>query len=144
MSVTLDTRKAHLVRTHGDLTAIYTWLNDERAVVIAAHLRPGSPWYVVPESACYEWDDNDPANVPLIVQKCQKACEVLGVESSMTNCMRIARIVIEGIPDLIRMPPKPPDERVGIRIGAMQLRAEGELLVEQDVRMPVTSGVTYG
>lgn len=51
MSTTIDTRKAHLVRQHGDLTAIYTWINDERALVLVPTYRPGAPWYVVMESA---------------------------------------------------------------------------------------------
>ena len=34
MPVSLDLRKAHKVRRHGDLLAIYTWVNDERALVL--------------------------------------------------------------------------------------------------------------
>jgi hypothetical protein len=30
MPVSLDLRKAHKVRRHGDLLAIYTWVNDAR------------------------------------------------------------------------------------------------------------------
>jgi hypothetical protein len=34
MPVSLDLRKAYKVRRHGDLLAIYTWVNDERALVL--------------------------------------------------------------------------------------------------------------
>jgi hypothetical protein len=34
MPVSLDLRKAYKVRRHGDLFAIYTWVNDERALVL--------------------------------------------------------------------------------------------------------------
>ena len=34
MPVSLDLRKAHKVGRHGDLLAIYTWVNDERALVL--------------------------------------------------------------------------------------------------------------
>jgi hypothetical protein len=30
----LDLGKSHNVRRHGDLLAIYTWVNDERALVL--------------------------------------------------------------------------------------------------------------
>ena len=35
MPVSLDLRKAHKVRRHGDLLAIYTWVNDARACAVA-------------------------------------------------------------------------------------------------------------
>ena len=39
MPVSLDLRKAHKVRRHGDLLAIYTWVNDARALVLLPALR---------------------------------------------------------------------------------------------------------
>ena len=35
MAATLDPRKAHLVRYHGEIMALYTWINDERAIVLS-------------------------------------------------------------------------------------------------------------
>jgi hypothetical protein len=35
----LDLGKSHKVRRHGDLLAIYTWVNDERALVLLPALR---------------------------------------------------------------------------------------------------------
>ncbi len=75
MPATLDLRKAHATRQHGDLLAIFTWINDERAMVLVPAYRPGAPWYVVAESASFRYDD--PKYVAL---QCVKACEVLIVE----------------------------------------------------------------
>ncbi len=107
MPATLDTRKAHLVRHHGDLVAIYTWINDERALVIAPRYRPGAPWFIVCESAAYTWDDSDPHYVGEVARKALKACEVLGIEPTPTNARRVAGIIIDVLPDLICMPSAP-------------------------------------
>jgi hypothetical protein len=75
MPVTLDLCKAHATRQHGDLLVIFTWINDERAMVLVPAYRPGAPWYVVAESASFRCDD--PKVVPA---QCIKAREVLGIK----------------------------------------------------------------
>ena len=85
MPVSLDLRKAHKVRRHGDLLAIYTWVNDERALVLLPARRKNAAWFVVCESAAYRYDD-----ASVLAAQCVKACEVLGVEPSKRNWVRIA------------------------------------------------------
>ena len=100
MGATLDPRKAHLVRQHGDIIAIYTWVNDERALVlIPAHRKPGSPWFVVCESAAYRYD-----NPHYLAKQARKAAEVIGMDETQAAWFKIASIIIEGLGDLIRMP----------------------------------------
>lgn len=143
MPATLDTRKAHLVRHHGDLVAIYTWINDERALVIAPRYRPGAPWFVVCESAAYTWDDSDPRYVGEVARKALKACEVLGIEPTPTNARRVAGIIIDGLPDLIRMPSAAGPEHYRGSFGRMELRADGQTIAEQDIRIEKDGGATY-
>jgi hypothetical protein len=94
------------------------------------------------ESAAYSWDDSNPANVPAVAAKALKACEVLGLEPTPRNARRVAAIVIDGLPDLIRMPAAPPAELHDTSIGRMTLRADGRTLAEQDLR-PENGGATY-
>ena len=135
MPATIDLAKAHTSRVHGDITVIFSWINDERAMVLVPHLRKGAPWYVVMESAAYTWDDEDANNIPLVVAKATKACEVLGIEPSPWNCRRIAGMIIDGLPDLIRMPSKPPAEYHRASFGHMELRADGEVIAADDIRI---------
>lgn len=79
MPACIDLRKAHLHRQHGDLLAVYTWINAERALVLIPAYRPKAPWYVAMESAAYLYDD--PA---YLAKACVKACEVLGIEPIAT------------------------------------------------------------
>ncbi len=138
MPVSLDTRKAHLVRQHGDITAVYTWVNDERALVLVAHLRPGSPWYVVMESAAWKYDDAE-----YLAKAGKKACEVLGIESSLRSWVRVATIINEGIPDLTRMPAAPLPDYLKGDFGRMVLREQGRVLTEQAIQI-AKEGPTYG
>lgn len=142
MPATIDLTKAHLSRVHGDITCIFSWLNDERAMFLIPHLRAGAPWFVVMEGAAYSWDDSDPANVATVVRKSIKACEVLGIEPTPVNCRRIAGIVVDGLPDLIRMPSKPPAEYYRGSFGRMELRADGVAMAGEDIRVE-KEGATY-
>jgi hypothetical protein len=143
MPATIDTRRAHLVRQHGDLTAIYTYVNDERAIVLVPSRRPGAPWFVVCESAAYTWDDSDPRYVGDVARKALKACDVLGLEPTPTNARRVASIIIDGLPDLIRMPSAPGPEHYRGSFGRMELRADGQTIAEQDIRIEKDGGATY-
>jgi hypothetical protein len=138
MGVSLDLRKAHLSRQHGDILAIYTWVNDERALVLMPAFRPGAPWYIVCESAAFRYDD-----AAYLARQCAKACEVLGMEPSRANWVRLASIIHEGLPDLIRMPSAPPAEYLRPAFGSMELRADGQVLAGEDIRVE-REGATYG
>ncbi|MDO6385589.1 hypothetical protein [Uliginosibacterium sp. 31-12] len=132
MSVCIDTRKAHQVRQHGDITAVYTWVNDERALVLIPTFRKAG-WYVVADSAAYLYDDDH-----YLMRAAIKACEVMGFGESHTTAFSIAKIIHEGLGDLVLMPPEPPDaveEAVKNlkRIGEMHLKADGEIIGSQDI-----------
>lgn len=137
MPASLDLRRAHLHRRHGDLLAVFTWVNDERAMVLLPAFRPGAPWYIVMESAAFKYDD--PA---YLARQCVTACEVLGIEPSRANWVRVAGIIHDGLPDLIRMPSAPPAEFHRGSFGAMTLRADGQVLAQQDIRIE-REGATY-
>jgi len=129
MGATLDPRKAHLVRQHGDIIAIYTWVNDERALVLMpAHRKPGSPWFVVCESAAYRYD-----NPHYLAQQAKKAAEVIGMGETQAAWFKIATIIIEGLGDLIRMPSAPEKELMSAPIGHMEIREDGELMTGRDI-----------
>ncbi len=139
MAANLDTRKAHLTRIHGDLVAIYTWVDDERALVLIPHRRPGAPWYIVKETAAFKYDDPK-----YLARQCVTACDVLGIEPSTSNWVRVGTIINEGLPDLIRMPAAPVPELEKQAIGAMQLREDGKVIAAEDILLEVESGVAYG
>lgn len=139
MAANIDTRKAHLTRRHGDLMAIYTWIDEERALVLVPHLRPGAPWYIVKESAAWKYDD-----VAYLAKQCTIACDVLGIEPSKTNWVRVASIINEGLPDLITMPSAPLPEYERAAIGELKLMADGKQVGGEDIKLEKEAGAMYG
>lgn len=137
MAAELDPSKAFLIRQHGDLTAVYSWINDERALILIPAHRPGAPWYCVLESAAFKYDD--PA---YLAKQCTIACDVLGIEPSKPNWVRVATIINEGLPDLVRMPTAPERDRMRGSIGEMKLLADGQQIAGEEIRLD-KEGLVY-
>jgi hypothetical protein len=130
MSTTIDTAKAHLTRQHGDITAIYTWVNDERALVLVPTFRKGAPWFIVCESAAYKYESD-----LYIAKQAIKACEVLGMEPNQANAYRIGTIIEDGLPDLVRIPTRPETEATGKKYGELKVMANGTQIGGEDIRV---------
>lgn len=139
MPATIDTRKAHLTRKHGDVFAVYTWVNDKRALVLIPANRPGAPWFIVLEPDAWVYDDPHE-----LQRRSIKACTVLGIEPSKPNWFRIAKIIHEGLPDLIRMPSAPDPEKLAGTYGQMVLREDGKEVGGEEIKIEADAGVTYG
>ena len=143
MPVSIDLSKAHKNRSYGDILAVWSWINDERALFLIPHRRARAPWYIVLEPAAHEWDDRDPKMVMMVIGRAVKACDVLGFEPTPRNARRIIRIVNDAIPELVAMPSAPPVEFKPGSVGSMLLRADGVPLAHEDIRIE-QEGATYG
>ena len=140
MAAALNLAHAHRTRRHGDLRAVYTWLGEERALVLIPALRRGAAWFVVAESAAFRYDDPT-----YLARQSALACEVLGLEPTTRNALRVASIVHEGLPDLIRMPAAPL-VRAGPEIGSVALRIDAQAVSAVAVQASdlAPAGVAYG
>lgn len=141
MAAKIDLNKIFLKRVHGDLLAVYTWLDDERALVLIPHLRgPKSPWFVVCESVAWRYDEPH-----YLAKRCAEAAQFMGMGTDKATWVRIASIVNEGIPDLVRMPSYPDWEvdRAKQAVGQLTVRADGEVVHQEDVVIPESEGVGY-
>lgn len=137
--VSLDLSKAHGHHQYGDLLAIYTWVNDERALVLLPAYRNTTGWYIVCESAAYKYDDNE-----YLKRQCMKAAEVLGMEPSPNNWFKLAKVIHDGLPELIAMPSAPDQKLSRATYGEMKLLENGKILAGEEIRVPVGGGVSYG
>ena len=138
MTVSIDLRRAHASHVFGEITQIMTWVNDERAMVLLPTFRKGAPWYIVCESAAYKYDDE-----AYLASQCKKAASVLGMDESTDTWFKIATIIHDGLSDLIRMPSAQPAEFHKASFGSMQLRGDGQLIAQEDIRVE-DNGATYG
>lgn len=126
----IDLRYTHKHRNIGDLIIVYTWVNDERAMILIPARRQGSPWYIVMESNAYQYDD-----MQQLQAKAINACEVLGMRPVPENWYKIAKIIHEGLPDLISMPSAPPHEFYAANFGRLMVKADGQQIAEEDIKL---------
>ncbi len=139
MSVQLDPRKAHKAHIVGDILVILTWVNDERALVLMpAHRAQGSHWFIICESAAYKYD-----NPNYLAQQSAQAARVMGMDETTSTWYRVADLILNYLPDLIRMPSAPEPEKMSHAIGEMKLMADGQLVKGEEIRLE-KEGVTYG
>lgn len=136
MGISINTARAHRVRTLGDITVIFTWINDERAMVLLPTFRKGAPWFVVPDSVAYEYADPRHA-----AERAIKAAEVLDMPS---QAYRLATIMQDGLEELVTMPSKPPAQMSRATFGQVRVREGGQEVGGQEIRLPVGEGVSYG
>jgi hypothetical protein len=139
MPATIDTAKAHLTRRHGDLYAVYTWVNDQRALVLIPAERPGAPWFIIMEPEAWRYDDPHQLKASAM-----KACEVLGMEPSRPNWFRVAKIIHDGLPDLVLMPSAPDPEKLAGTYGQVVVREDGVEVGGEELKLDKETGVTYG
>lgn len=137
--VSLDLTKAHLSRQFGDLTVVFTWVNDSRAMVLIPTYRKDAAWYVIEDSAAFKYD-----NMAYLKSQCIKACEVLGMEPSPNNWYKLATVIHDGLPDLITMPTAPDKDLTRGNYGQMELRADGKTMAAQDIKLEKEGGAVYG
>jgi hypothetical protein len=142
MAASLDLRKAHLSRHYGDIVAVFSWINDGRALFLIPRYRNAAPWFVVMEPAAHEWDDREGKNVMDVIARAVKACDVLGIEPTPRNARRIVGIVNDSMVELLRMPSAPPTEYKPGSIGSMILREDGVPIASEAIRLEV-EGATY-
>ena len=119
MKHALDLTKYWERRTHGDITAFYTWLytgeDYEPALVLVPtyrqHHEKTTPC-VVPLRNAWKWDEylGDPAGC---ARTCYQFADFLGLNQlSAMTCQRIASIIRDGLGDLVSIPPKPTERKV--------------------------------
>ena len=135
MGISISTARAHKVRTYGDLTVIFTWMNDERAMVLLPTYRKNAPWFVIADSAAHKY-----LEPRYVAQQAAKAAEVLGMESQV---YRLGTLMVDNLEELVLMPSKPPAQISRASFGQVIATADGREIGGDEIRVEVGNGVTY-
>lgn len=134
MPVTLGGEKAYKQRVIGDIVCAFQWVNEEPAMVLFPKIKRTltNGAYVLCLSAAYKY-----ANVHYLVSQSFAAAKQLGFEDSKFSAHQIADIIIEGLPDLLEMPPMPTQEqKLGQAIGEMLIKVDGQVIKHEEITMP--------
>ena len=116
--VELGGDRAWLVRTIGDMVVSYQWLHRPEIdpdgphpcmCLYAANRRTDTGAYVIPQRNCYWYADRHGNPTPDLLGTAFKACIYLGFDrNDKFAARRMMDVIVEGIPDLIRMPSEQP------------------------------------
>ena len=106
----IDLSRTHFFREVGDLVCVGTWIfNDDQedtepALVILPRFRPPSSVKpcVIGLSAAFKYD-----NPKYLARAAPHIARCLGFEDSMQRANKIATLIHDHIPDLVRMPIDP-------------------------------------
>jgi hypothetical protein len=135
MSVLIGGEKAYLQRVIGDIVVSYQWVNEEPAMILWPKMkRLGTKGaFVLGMSSAYKY-----ADMNYLVAKAAEIAEFIGMDASKFTINRIATIIIEGLEDLIHMPPEP----IGMNkaqeqeIGEAKIMVDGKTIMETALTVP--------
>lgn len=136
--VLIGGEKAWRVRQHKWLGLSYQWMDGEPALFLypllkLGGLRPGA--FVIPLASAWKYvHSNGHPNVEYIVQQAGKAADVMRIEISSMTLKVIIDAIADGLPDLLEMPPEPPEHAVKTEpVGELAVKLDGQTVLEREV-----------
>jgi hypothetical protein len=141
MGVMLGTETAWKVYRKGDLVASFQWLNDDPAMFIypVGSLHYKASAFVLPLQSAHKWALNDGhPNLPHAVPTAANALNAMGMLVTRDAVRRFIDLVLDGIADLIAMPPEPRhhivETAVAQTLGELRIEAAGRTVVEGEAQ----------
>lgn len=136
--VMLGGPKAWKQRTTHNIVSSFQWINNEPAMVLfPANQSRGKGAFVICLSSAFRYANRDGYATPYLADQTRVACEVMGLFPDRHTRFRIAEIILDGLGELIQMPPEPtdakvygketPEGEVAVKLGGKTV-IEGELL----------------
>jgi len=132
MGMVLGGKNARFQRVHGDVVASYQYVNDERAMVLWPRFRKGGTAFIVCDSAAFKYADPH-----YLAEQAKVACELWGWEPAPDQWFKIAKIIDEGLADLVKMPPPPASlAPQGPSVGEASLILGGRTITTGEITAP--------
>lgn len=159
MPATIDTRKAHLTRVHGDLTVVLSWAHipdpedpyaddgEKRVMYLVATHRggtkdtPGAPIYVIREQNAHLYATSRGEPTQQLCETAMHAARVMGFVADKAY-VKIASAILDSLHELVSMPSAPPPQFHLGSYGSMILNADGKPIAGEEIRLE-KSGVEY-
>lgn len=138
MPVLLGSDKAWRVRQVRDFVLSYQWLDGEPALfVYPAHRRSGPAAFVLPLRSAYLWAmANGHPDLTHAIPTAHQAVEAMGLYPARQTLHDFVTAVVDGLPDLIAMPPEPLENALRggrANVGELTLSVDGETVIETEV-----------
>lgn len=132
--IMLGGENALFVRRHGDIAAAFQFVNDEPAMVLWPIRRTGVAAFIVCLSSAWKYDEPQ-----YLAAQAKVACDLWGFDH-MSHWYRVAKIINDGLGDLVKMPPDPAtyqeQKRRAGSIGEMSLEIAGNPVSHSEIYLP--------
>lgn len=137
--------QAHKVQRHGELAVAYHWVgsggNDPEPTMCIYPAVPsrGAGVVMIGISAAYKYADprsGEPTDY--LLHQTIPFAKHMGMVMTSSTLRKIADVIVDGLPDLIAMPPEPYDfeaerRKAEGKVGEMRVIANGEVVAEAEV-----------
>jgi len=131
MPVILGGEKAWKVYSKGDIAVSFQWVNGEPAMILYPKKPSGTIFgaFVLPLESAFKYADSKTgAPTPYCIKMANTAIEVMGLFHDRFLLHRIVDAIMEGLLDLIEMPPEPTG------LNQKQAQEIGEIIVKHGDR----------
>lgn len=142
MPIMLGGERAWKQRVMKDVVLSYHWVNGEPALCLWP-MRPrvvgsrGS--FIICLSAAHKYaHSNGDPDLHYLIPQAIRAARVMGMDEGRFTVRNIADAILEGIPDLVRMPPEPTLKQMRVErpVGEITIVADGKKVHEAEVSAP--------
>jgi len=134
--------RAWKVRMTGDIGVSYEWVNHEPCMLLFP-VRQGSRvggCFGVAQNAVIKYvKSNGHPRVNYAVRMSIEAAQAMGMYPDKSTCKRIIDVIIDGIEELVKMPPEPNwmrTEDVGPPVGELTIREGDRVIVGREITAP--------
>ena len=134
--ILLGGETAWQVRRVGPMVLSYQWLDGKPAMFVYPESRPnGYGALCIPLASAHLWAKPDGyPDLNHAIPTAMKAAPTMGVVVSKPGIHMIVDAVIEGIPDLLRMPPEPPRQpKPSPVLGEVSIKEGGRTISEREI-----------
>lgn len=134
MPVLLGGDKSWKQRVVGDVVVTYQWVNQEPAMVLFPKFKKDNAGaFVLCLSAAHNYVHSDGyADVDYLIPQSLAAARVMRMDENISTIKRIADAIVDGIDDLLKMPPEPVgmNEKKAEEIGEAIIKVDGKTILE--------------
>jgi hypothetical protein len=138
MGVILGGDTAWKVRVKGDIVCAFHWVQGEPAMCLYPRdKRLGAAAFVIKLSVAHQYARSNGYPTKYLMEACGKAAVVMGMEAQGFTMHRIADVILDGLPDLVEMPPEPAfPKKKGQRAGEITLKLGDKEIATNEIELP--------
>lgn len=136
-------------RIKGDIVVSYQWLNAEPAMVLFPKRKQtlDSGAFAICLSAAHQYANSDGYPTQYALHQAVRGAKIMGFFPDKATCIRIVDAIIDGIPDLVEMPPINPgynEQKHREVIGEMNITNHGKVIRTEQITMPDSLEIANG